>query len=247
MKRFTLLVTAMAFGALALTHLSAADDECVNVETVLTNIDAATDADQHVTVEFANAFIPVLEAETALLTALGLKDLATLAEAEARRMGDPSTLTVEDIEKTVQVSSAGQDEMAKKMEEAQELSDEDKVHLRNSCRPLIEGVIRTFRLGKAIVGQVDQLQTQLKTTQDALKQKQQELESAGRLQKVRIARDVDALAKTVAELTGNVNLAVGIAEVLPGYLEKFGGNYAKLAQFFSDNGIEMPADATSLI
>ena len=246
MKHFTLMATLMAVIAIALPGMSRAD-ECVNLTTLKENIVAATEGDMHITQEFSLAMLPVMEANEELFLALSMEEEAEEAAVQARRLKEGAVTTSEDIKQSVEISKRAQEKFADAAEKGIILDDSSKVHLKNACSPLIEGLIRTSRFGKAAVEYPNQLKGQMETAANNLKELKSKVESAGRLQKVRLAKDVVELAREVNRLKEEVSLAVSIAEVLPGYVEMFLGNYGKLAKLLADNGVDMPTDVTSVI
>ena len=248
MRRFTLLFSVMALGVFAVPHLSHAEDECVD-DTVLKEAkDAAKDAllgeIDSLEVELDSAFVPIVAAEMELASALGMKDLALELEAKKRRIQTGGVTTEE---RNGYYSDSPAMEKAKELQEKGEvLHDSSKVHLRRSCNPLVVGWVRAARLGVAIVPHVEALRAELKKTEASLKDARERFEAANRIQKARMAREVDGLVDQVAELAEEVEDAVGTAELLLPYLEKFGGNYVMIVQFYRTHGIEMPENPTGV-
>ena len=246
MKRFIPMFNLMVVIAIALPGISRAD-ECVDLTTLTENIVAASGGDMHIADEFSLAMIPVMEANTELLLALSMEEEAEEAEAEARRLQEGSVTSPDDIKKSVEISKRAQAKISEAAEKSATLDDNSKVHLKNACSPLIEGLIRINRFGKQALEYPDQLKGEIQTATSNLADLKSKVQSAGRLQKARLSKDVTSLTKELNQLKKDVSLAMSIAEILPGYLEMFIGNYGKLAKLLADNGVDIPADVTSVL
>ena len=246
MKRFTLLFSVMALGVFAVPHLSHAQEECVNVETIVDEVEAALLAEARIKDKFVAAFTPVRQAEMHLARALSMTELAEGIDAQIQDLGNPG-LTAAGMTEQFGSSEGAQQQISQKQAEGEALSLDAVAHLRNACRPLVEGVIHTAGFAKVIVEIKDQLQVELEGALAELEQKMKEFASANALRKARMKKDLDAVQVVVDQLRGEVEMAVAIAEALPNYIETFFGNFVTIAKIFSENGVDVPSDPTEFL
>ena len=271
MKRVTILLAVLVIGVSALPNVASA--QCLVVE-VMNAADNAIEGDlpdkeltarilelassvtedevdpeEEYTVELAFkwALVPVLRAEAFLLNALGKQEEARIREAEARRMADPGFDMFGEGMDVLAQSEENQALIAEAMEESGVLHDSSKAHLMCSRPELLSGWIRAFELGGVIADSATAVLEHFQGIVANLNEAKETLENANRLQKARALRNVERLTTLVATLEPKVNFVGTVAEQLPPYLGKFGGNYVKYVKFYRANNIKMPSNLNDVI